>query len=110
MKKNAIFFALMLIVSAVLFMWKTVGTPVHIAAAVAGIAILVVSAVMTKKQWKHPVGEILMRVLFAVAVVTGILVLRIAGVPAIAIVHKISAAAFVLTFMVTYVLKFVKKA
>ena len=105
--KNKVFFFLILPVSILLFLLRMTGMTAHIALSVAGIAILVASAVLNKKTWEKPALEILLRVLFAVAVITGIVIMK--GV-ALAIVHKISAAAFVVLLLIQYLPKLCKKA
>ena len=105
--KNKLFFFLMLAVSILLFLLRVTGMTAHIALSVVGIIALVAFAVMNKKEWNKPALEILLRVLFAVAVITGIVIMK--GV-ALAIVHKISAAAFVVLLLIQYLPKLCKKA
>ena len=108
--KNKLFFFLMLAISILLFLLRGTGMAAHIALSVVGIVILVAFAVMNKKEWKKPALEILLRVLFAVAVITGIVILKGAGVAAVAIVHKASAAAFAAMLLILYLPKLCKKA
>ena len=108
--KNKVFFFLMLAVSILLFLLRVTGMTAHIALSVVGIIALVAFAVMNKKEWKTPALEILLRVLFAVAVITGIVILKAAAGHAVAIVHKASAAAFVVMLLALYVPKLCKKA
>lgn len=108
--KNKVFFFLMLAVSVLLFLLRVTGMTAHIALSVVGIIALVAFAVITKKEWKTPALEILLRVLFAVAVITGIVILKIAAAPVVAIVHKVAAAAFVVVLLILYLPKLCKKA
>ena len=108
--KNKVFFFLMLAVSILLFLLRVTGMTAHIALSVVGIIALVAFAVITKKEWKKPALEILLRVLFAVAVITGIVILKIAAAPVVAIVHKVAAAAFVVVLLILYLPKLCKKA
>lgn len=108
--KNKVFFFLMLAVSVLLFLLRMTGMTAHIALSVAGIVILVAFAIMNKKEWKKPALEILLRVLFAVAVISGIVILKGAAVPAVAIAHKASAAAFAVMLLILYLPKLCKKA
>ena len=108
--KNKVFFFLMLAVSVLLFLLRVTGMTAHIALSVVGIIALVAFAVMNKKEWNKPALEILLRVLFAVAVITGIVILKGAASPVVAIVHKASAAAFVVMLLALYLPKFCKKA
>lgn len=97
--KNKLFFFLMLAISILLFLLRVTGMAAHIALSVVGIVILVAFAVMNKKEWEKPVLEILLRVLFAVAVITGIVILKGAG-----------AAAFAAMLLILYLPKLCKKA
>lgn len=108
--KNKAFFFLMLPVSILLFLLRMTGMTAHIALSVVGIVALVAFAILNKKEWNKPVFEILLRVLFAVAVITGIVILKMAAAPVVAIVHKAAAAAFVVMLLVLYLPKLCKKA
>ena len=108
--ENKLFFFLMLAISILLFLLRVTGMTAHIALSVVGIIALVAFAVITKKEWKKPALEILLRVLFAVAVITGIVILKIAAAPVVAIVHKVAAAAFVVVLLILYLPKLCKKA
>ena len=108
--KNKLFFFLMLAISILLFLLRVTGMAAHIALSVVGIVILVAFAVMNKKEWTKPAFEILLRILFAVAVITGIVILKTAAGPAVAIVHKASAAAFAVMLVALYLPKLFKKA
>ena len=81
--------------------------PAHIAVSVVGLALLVVYAVLTKKDWKLPALEVIMRVLYAIALITGIVILNVAGIMALALIHKISAALFMVLLVVLLVTKIV---
>ena len=108
--KNKVFFFLMLAVSILLFLLRVTGMTAHIALSVVGIIALVAFAIMNKKEWQKPALEILLRVLFAVAVITGIVILKAAAGPVVAIVHKASAAAFAVMLVALYLPKLCKKA
>ena len=108
--KNKVFFFLMLAISILLFLLRVTGMAAHIALSVVGIVALVAFAVMTKKEWTKPALEILLRVLFAVAVISGIVMMATSAAAVVAIVHKAAAAVFVLMLLVTYIPKLCKKA
>ena len=112
MKKDLIFAPILLLVGAALCLLKFTGMPVHIAVSIVGVLILVAYAAVTKKEWKLPALEIGMRVLYGIALITGIVVMNVAGVLALAIVHKVAAALFVVALVVLFVHKLVtgKKA
>ena len=108
--KNKVFFFLMLAISILLFLLRVTGMAAHIALSVVGIVTLVAFAVMTKKEWTKPALEILLRVLFAVAVISGIVMMATSAAAVVAIVHKAAAAVFVVMMLVTYIPKLCKKA
>ena len=107
MKKDLIFSPILLLVGAALFLLRYTGMPAHIAVSVVGLALLVVYAVLTKKDWKLPALEVIMRVLYAIALITGIVILNVAGIMALALIHKISAALFMVLLVVLLVTKIV---
>ena len=94
MKKNIIFSALMILATIALFMLKITKMPVHIGVSFVGLALLVALAILTRKTWKLPALEILSRVFYLIALITGIVLMNVHGVAAIAIIHKISAVLF----------------
>ena len=98
----------MIVVSALLFLLRMTGLTVHIAVSVLGLAIMIPITVMTRKEWKIPALEVIMRVMYLVAIVTGGVLMKVHGVAALGIVHKIAAAAFVILLMVLYIPKMKK--
>lgn len=111
MKKDFIFAPIMVVIGILLALLKITGMPVHIALSVVGVAVLVVYAVLTKKEWKIPALEIAMRAAYGVALITGIVVMNV-EVAALAIVHKVFAALFLVALVVLFVHKIIasKKA
>ena len=110
MKKDLIFAPIMFLIGAALFLLRFTGMPVHIAISVVGVLVLAVYAVLTKKEWKIPALEIIMRAFYGIALITGGIILKISYIPAVAIVHKISAVLFVVLLVILFVHKnFVKK-
>ena len=109
MKKDLIFTPVMLVVGILLFLLKTTGLTAHIAISVVGIMALAVYTVITKKDWKIPALEIVMRACYGIALATGIIVMMIEGVVALAILHKASAALFVITLIVLFSMKLISK-
>ena len=103
--KNKVFFFLMLAVSVLLFLLRVTGMAAHIALSVVGIVILVAFAVMNKKEWKKPALEILMRVFYAIALITGVVIMNVHGIAAVAIAHKVCAALFVVMLAVLFAMK-----
>jgi hypothetical protein len=105
MNKNRFFLISMIVVSALLFLLRMTGLTVHMAVSVLGLAIMIPITVMTRKEWKIPALEVIMRVMYLVAIVTGGVLMKVHGVAALGIVHKIAAAAFVVLLMVLYIPK-----
>ena len=109
MKKNLMFVIPMVIVAVLLFMLRATGMTVHIAVSVIGLVVLVAYALATKSTWKCPAFEILMRVCYAVALITGVVLMNVHGIAAISVVHKVSAVLFAVLLVVTEIHKAVKK-
>ena len=106
--KDLIFAIPMILIAVALCMLRFTGMTAHIVLSVVGVACLVAYAVVTKKDWKLPVLEIVMRALYAVALITGILIMNIHGIPALSIVHKLSAVLSFVSLVVLLVHKAVK--
>ena len=100
MKKDLIFAPILLVIGVVLFLLKATGLPVHIAVSVVGVLVLAAYTALTKKNWKLPALEILMRAFYGIALITGIVIMNVHGIPALAIVHKVSAALFMALIIV----------
>ena len=109
MKKNLLFLIPMIIVAALLFMLRTTGMKAHIIVSVIGLLILVAYALATKKMWKCPVLEILQRICYAVALITGVVLMNIHGLTVISIIHKIGAVLFAIILIATEIHKTIKK-
>ena len=105
MKKDLIFAPIMLIIGTLLFLLKATGMTAHIAISVIGVLVLIVYTVLTKKDWKIPALEICMRVFYGIALITGVVIMNVQGIAAIAIAHKASAAVFAVLLLVLFVLK-----
>ena len=104
MMKDLLFAVPLVLIGVLLFLLGVTGMTAHIILSVAGIVILVVYAIMTKKEWKLPIVEIIMRVAYALALVSGIVIYKVEYITALAITHKILAGAFValLVFLVIH--------
>ena len=112
MKKDLIFAPALILVAVALFMLRLTGMTAHIIVSFIGLAGIVAYAVLTKKEWKIPALEILMRASYGVALITGFIVMNVTGVVALAIIHKVFAAIFAVLLVVLFVHKLVtaKKA
>ena len=108
-KKDLCLVVPMIVVSVLLSLLKVTGLTAHIVLSVVGVAILVAYAVMTKKEWKLPVLEIVMRVLYAIALITGIVIMNVHGIVVLAIIHKVSAISSFIAIIVLFVHKIIKK-
>ena len=64
MKKDLIFTPAMLVIGFLLFLLKATGMTAHIVISIIGIFVLIAYAVLTKKEWKLPALEILMRAFY----------------------------------------------
>ena len=109
MKKDKIFTPLMLMVGILLFLLKATGMTSHIIISVAGFLVLVAYTVLTKKEWKIPALEIIMRVFYGIALITGVVIMNVHGIIALAIVHKASAVLFIVLLAVLFILKLCTK-
>ena len=105
MKKDLIFAPVMLVIGVLLFLLKATGLSAHIAISAVGVLALIAYTVLTKKEWKIPALEVLMRVFYGVALLTGIVIMNVHGIAALSIIHKISAALFTVLLVVLFVHK-----
>ena len=94
MKKDLIFAPIMLVLGAALFFLRFTRMPAHIAISIVGVLVLVAYTVLTRKEWKIKALEIAMRAFYGIALITGIVVMNVEGIVALAIIHKISAVLF----------------
>ena len=109
MKKNLLFLVPMVIIAVLLFMLRATGMTAHIIVSVIGLLLLVGYTLSTKKQWKIPALEILFRVFYAIALITGVVLMNVHGIAFISVVHKAGAALFAVLLIVTEIHKAIKK-
>ena len=109
MKKDLIFAPIMLLIGAALCLLKFTGMSVHIAVSFVGIIILAIYTALIKKEWKTPALEILMRAFYGIALITGIVIMNVNGIAALAIIHKISAVLFLALLIVLLASKALSK-
>ena len=105
MKKDLIFAPILLVVACLLGMLSYTGIAAHIGVSVVGVLVLGAYTTLTKKSWKIPALEILMRVCYGIALITGIVIMNVAGIALLAIAHKASASLFAILLVVLFVLK-----
>ena len=95
----------MFVIGILLFLLKATGMTAHIIISVIGVLALVAYTVLTKKDWKIPALEIIMRAFYGIALITGIVVMNVHGIAALALVHKVSAVLFLALLVVLLVSK-----
>ena len=100
MKKDLIFAPIMLLIGVLLFLLRATGMTAHIVISVIGVLALIAYTVLTKKEWKIPALEILMRAFYGVALITGIVIMNVHGIVALALIHKVSAVLFLAMLVV----------
>ena len=105
MKKDLIFAPILFVIGAALCLLKFTGLTAHIVISVAGILALAAYTVLTKKEWKIPALEIVMRAFYGIALITGIIIMNVSGITALVIIHKVSAVAFLALLIVLVVSK-----
>ena len=109
MKKNILFLIPMLLVVVALFLLRATGMTAHIAVSVVGLVLLVAYTIVTKKDWRKPAFEILHRVCYGIALITGVVLMNVHGIAAVSVIHKISAVIFVILLAYTEIHKAIKK-
>ena len=105
MKKDLIFAPIMLLIGVLLFLLRSTGMTAHIVISVIGVLALIAYTVLTKKEWKIPALEILMRAFYGVALITGIVIMNVHGIVALAVIHKVSAVLFMALIIVLLIHK-----
>lgn len=105
MKKDLIFAPIMLLIGVLLFLLRATGMTAHIVISVIGALALIAYTVLTKKEWKIPALEILMRAFYGIALITGIVIMNVHGIVALAVIHKVSAVLFMALIIVLFIHK-----
>ena len=103
MKKDLIFAPIMLLIGVLLFLLRATGMTAHIVISVIGVLVLIAYTVLTKKEWKIPALEILMRAFYGIALITGIVIMNVHGIVALAVIHKVSAVLFLAMLVILLV-------
>ena len=110
MKKDLIFAPIMLLLGVALCLLKWTGMPAHIVISVVGAVVLLAYTALTRKEWKIPVLEIMMRACYGVALITGSVLTQVHGVAPLGIAHKIFCVLFIALLIVLLASKaFAKK-
>ena len=100
MKKDLIFTPAMVLIGVLLFLLRVTGMTAHIAISVVGVLVLIAYTVLTKKEWRIPALEIIMRAFYGIALITGVVIMNVHGIAALAVIHKVSAALFMVLIIV----------
>ena len=100
MKKDLIFGPALILVAAALCLLKLTGMTAHIAISIVGLVLLIAYAVTTKAEWKIPALEIVMRAFYGIALISGVVMMNVSGIAAIAIMHKVGAVLFMALIIV----------
>ena len=109
MKKKMLFLIPMVIVAVLLFTLRWTGMMVHIGISVLGLLLLIGYTIATKKEWRNKKLEILLRVCYGIALITGVILMNVHGVAIISIIHKISAVLFVIVLADVEIHKAIQK-
>ena len=105
MKKDLIFAPIMFVIGVLLFLLRATGMTAHIVISVIGVLVLIAYTVLTKKEWKIPALEMIMRACYGIALISGIVILNVHGIVALAVIHKVSAVLFLALLVVLLVSK-----
>ena len=105
MKKDLIFAPIMFAIGVLLFLLRATGMTAHIVISVIGVLVLIAYTVLTKKEWKIPALEMIMRACYGIALISGIVILNVHGIVALAVIHKVSAVLFLALLVVLLVSK-----
>ena len=99
----------MLVLAVLLCLLQFTGMTAHIIISVVGIAVLLAYTILTRKEWKIPALEIIMRAFYGITLITGGVVMNLSDLTALAIVHKVGAILFMAALIVVLVTKLIPK-
>jgi len=100
MKKDLVFAPIVLAIGVLLFLLRATGMTAHIVLSAAGLLVLIAYTILTKKTWKIFSLEIIMRAFYGIALITGVVMMNVHGIAAVAIIHKVSAVLFLAMILV----------
>ena len=100
MKKDLVFAPILLAIGVALCLLRVTGLAAHMAVSMLGIVVLIAYTVTTKKEWKIPALEVVMRAFYGVALITGIVLTDVHGMVVLTTVHKVSAVLFMALIVV----------
>lgn len=105
MKKDLIFTPVLLALGAALFLLRATGMTAHIAVSIVGVLVLAAYTVLDRRDWRVPALEIAMRACYGIALATGIVMMRVHGVAALAVIHRAGAVLFLALLVILLVAK-----
>ena len=105
MKKDLFFTPALLVIGVLLFLLRATGMTAHIVISVIGVLCLIAYTVLTKKEWKIPALEIIMRAFYGIALISGIVIMNVEGIAALAVIHKVAAVLFLALLVALFVTK-----
>ena len=108
MNKNRVFLISMAVISVLLFLLRMTGMTAHLIVSVVGLAIMIPLTIATRKQWKIPALEVIMRIMYFVAIITGGVMMKVHGIAVLGVVHKLGAILFVVLLLALYIPKWKK--
>ena len=112
--KTIIYTILMLIISILLFLLKVTGMNIHIILGILGLVTMISYTLLIKKEFKEyskkrKVIEILKRVSFAIALISGFVLKMIGRNVILSNAHKIAALIFVILLLGISIKKIISK-
>ena len=102
---SLLFTGALLLIGVLLFLLSATGMTAHMAISVIGVFVLIAYTVLTKKNWKIPALEIIMRACYGIALITGIVIKNVDGIAALSVIHKASAVLFMVLMIVLLTFK-----
>ena len=103
-KLNIISFIAIILSFIGLALLRVTGMTGHIVISIIALIIMIICVALGKKSWKNPALEIVYRVFYLIALITGIVMVAASISGAVSIVHKIAAVIFVILYIVNFVL------
>lgn len=98
------FFAIVIAIIGLVLL-KITGMTGHIVISIIALLIMVVCTILGRKDWKVPILEILYRLFYLVALITGIVMIQAHIFGPVSIIHKASAAIFAAIYIINFILK-----
>ncbi len=104
MNKRLILFIGAVLTCVALFLLRFTTMSGHIAISIAATLVLILYTIADKKNWKIPVLEIVLRISFGIAMISGVVMKAGVYNSGISIAHKITAALYLLVLVITFII------